>query len=162
MKRIVGTILFGVVTLAGCSSGEVAAPSTATATVTDTVVSTKVATTTARPSTSRVLVTSTATATITEVVSSTAVLTETIQETVQAAAAAPAASAASISNGTYLVGVDIEPGNWRCSSQDVLGWRTTDQSNGLIDVGVNGLAHVPADAFAVELIDCSGEWQKVG
>jgi hypothetical protein len=68
-------------------------------------------------------------------------------------------------DGTYLVGKQIQPGNYQASSPnsgDLCYFEVDDSSGGIIDNGVQeGVMFVPDDAFSVRVADC-GTWTPVG
>jgi hypothetical protein len=89
-----------------------------------------------------------------------------------AVAAAPEATAGGggsgpFDDGTYLINVDIQAGNYRCSdpvggnNQSTTRWITRDSSNNPMDAG-GEIASLPTKAYLVELENCIGEWTKIG
>lgn len=90
----------------------------------------------------------------------------TITQPVTVTAAAPAANADAggpKANGNYLVGPNIAPGTWQCSSgDDTTFWRISDQTAKTIDNGFSTIAIVSAEAYTTDLQRCKGTWTKVG
>ena len=168
------------VLLASCSSQPAALPAktlttTAVATVTapgtrttETVagpfVTTTETVTEARPYTTT-MTTVAAPSTIVKTVNHPVTVVQTVTETAQAAQAAapPASSGSSFPNGTYLVGVDIPAGNYKCSAGDptMVFWRVSDHSGNTINNGFGMVAFVQADAYTTDLTTCDGTWNLV-
>lgn len=132
--------------LAGCG-GQAAAPTTISVTETPTP----------RTVVSSTTIVSTVNVTVTPPPVTVAV---TVTPAVAAANADPAGPKA---NGNYLVGKNIAPGNWQCSSgDDSTFWRISDQSAKTINNGFSTIAAVTEGAFTADLLDCKGTWSKVG
>lgn len=94
----------------------------------------------------------------------------TVTVTAEPAAPAPEAPAANDEasspkdDGTYIVGSEIAPGNWKCSEQKsggLMWWETKDSAGEVNDLGTDGLAHVGGGDFSVWLDDCAVSWTKV-
>lgn len=105
------------------------------------------------------------TSTTTAVETTTAVKTvkKTVEKTVEAELSSESATPAAMSDGTYLIGVDIPPGNYRCSDESNSPYFTIRDKNGEpMDIGFSAIASVPADGFSVQFMDCSGTWQFIG
>ena len=145
-------LAIGVVTACAPSGGEsAAAATTVTATTTAVTLST---------------VTSAATETV-----SAAPVTVTVTESAAPAATnsgAPEAptgggAAGPFTDGLYLIGVDIQAGNYRCTapSSDGSYWRVADQGNNLVDGGFAEIAFVNG-GYSVEFKYCDGQWERIG
>lgn len=90
--------------------------------------------------------------------------TETQSADVPAAAGAePPLAPGSVSNGNYLVGTEIKPGNYHCSAGDASNvfWETDDKANGIIDNGFGLIAFISSDAYSVTLERCDGTWSLI-
>ena len=145
-------LVIGVVTACAPSGGEGGA-----------VATTVTATTTA-------VTRSTVTTAATETVSA-APVTVTVTESAAPAAAnsvAPEAptgggAAGPFTDGQYVIGVDIQAGNYRCTapSSDGSYWRVADQGNNLVDGGFAEIAFVNG-GYSVEFKYCDGEWERIG
>jgi hypothetical protein len=160
--------------LVGCSSTPVAAPVTVTATRLATVTATlteppvvdtpdpvtvvqvelQTETTTATATTTKVAGTTTAVRTTVKVVEKTKTNTVTVQ---------PPPPAGSVQNGNFLVGSQIQAGNFNCTSgdPDSVFWETNDSTGGIVANGFGLIAFVSSDAYAVTLDRCDGIWKKI-
>ena len=71
----------------------------------------------------------------------------------------------SFGDDTYLVGKQIQPGNYQASSPNgssLCYWEVDDSSGGIVDNGLEEcLMLVADDAFSVHVADC-GTWTPVG
>jgi hypothetical protein len=66
-------------------------------------------------------------------------------------------------DGTYLVGTDIAPGNYKCSKPDSLVyWEIKDFDNEIMELDLSAVARVSTDGYTAELGGCLGQWAKVG
>lgn len=65
-------------------------------------------------------------------------------------------------DGTYLVGKQIQPGNYQASSPNngsMCYWEINDSAAGIIQYGTNsGVMYVPDNAFSVRVVNC-GTWR---
>lgn len=167
--------------LAGCGSTPVAAPvtsvvtSVATSAVTATVVqSTTESVTETVPGPTETIAGPNVTVlkTVTKPAPPRVTVTKTdVREVVKTMSATvtaePPAPAGSFSDGTYLVGTQVQPGTYQASNanpgaSDLCYWETTTKAGDIIDNGVNnGVMNVPGDAFAVRVAGC-GTWHSVG
>jgi len=100
---------------------------------------------------------------VTKIQTATETATVTAEATVTAAAPSPAAASGSVPNGSYLVGVDIKPGNYKCAGGDPASvfWRISDHSGKTIDNGFGLIAFITADAYTTDLNRCDGLWSPV-
>lgn len=150
--KAIATMLVAIGLAAGCgSSSEVPNRSLAPGTATNTV---------------------TITATVQK--TTTSVLTATAAPTTVTVTGGPARSASGgggsagpFEDGTYLLGVDIQVGNYRCSTpvggnnQSTTRWITRDSANNPIDAG-GEVASLSASAYLIELENCpNGQWVKI-
>jgi len=83
------------------------------------------------------------------------------------AGAAPAAAgggaAGPFSDGTYLIGSDIQAGNYKCSgATDNSRWIIEDSAGETLDIDFSAVARVPADGYTVQFKECPNQWEKIG
>jgi hypothetical protein len=162
--------------LVGCGSTQVAAPVTSTMTVQRTIsqtvtsletVTTSVITTEA----SMVYITDTTQVTETKLkpvpttVLKTVIKPVTVVQTATTTAP-PAAAAVAFTDGTYIVGTQIQPGTYQANDSNPSGglcyWERTSKDGTIIDNGVNnGVMTVQSSDFSVRVSGC-GSWAAVG
>ena len=66
-------------------------------------------------------------------------------------------------DGTYLVGSEIAPGNYKCSDGDDSTFFSAETKDGdIVENGFTTVAIVPAEAFTIQFSRCAGDWKKVG
>lgn len=66
-------------------------------------------------------------------------------------------------DGSYLVGVEIATGNWKCEKPaDMTFWTVHDKSNDIVDNGFSSVATITDEGFSAEFSRCGGSWVKVG
>ena len=94
----------------------------------------------------------------------TATVTETPAPVTVKATPPGLAADGTFGDGTYLVGNQLQPGNYQASSPNngaYCYWEINDASGGVISYGVDsGVMFIPDDAFSVRVIDC-GTWSSV-
>lgn len=168
MKKIGALGVIAGLVLAGCgSTSGSATPATVTSVASVTVKVTTV---------SSVLSTETETRTQTETATATATKTaikpvpttvvrnvvKTVPKTVAVTVTAEPAGA-SVPNGDYLVGKDIEPGTYQCKDGgENLYWSADDSSGEIIDNDLGSIARFTSAAYTIKLSGCAGDWKRVG
>lgn len=186
MKRTIASITVGLL-LTGCSAGSqpIAAPVTKTvtavatttrlATMTQAVTVAETSTEVSTATTTEIIdqpvtvspeamtVVKTVDRPVTKIQTATETATVTAEATVTAAAPPPAAASGSVPNGSYLVGVDIKPGNYKCAGGDPTSvfWRISDKTGATIQNGFGFIAFISADAYTTDLNRCDGVWSPV-
>lgn len=86
----------------------------------------------------------------------------TVPRTVNVTVTAEPAGA-SVPDGDYIIGTDIQPGTYQCKDPgEVVYWATSDQSGELLDNDLGSIARVTSSAYAVKLDDCSVDWKRAG
>jgi hypothetical protein len=157
-------VLLGLGSAIGASTKKTeaaAAPVVTTATVTAEV------TVTADPVTAAPVTVTNAAAAV-EPVTVTALAPEAVTVTAPApaTAAAPAAGGGSSGpfvDGTYLVGTDIQAGNYKCAgATSDSRWIIEDAAGETLDIDFSAVARVPANGYTVQFKDCPNQWEKVG
>ena len=143
-------LVIGVVTACAPSGGAAAAT---TVTATTTAVARSTVTTAATQTVSAAPVT----VTVTESAAPAAANSEASEAPSGGGAAGP------FTDGLYLIGVDIQAGNYRCTapSSDGSYWRVADQGNNLVDGGFAEIAFVNG-GYSVEFKYCDGQWERIG
>lgn len=154
--RRAGALVAATLTLAGCSA-QAAAPATVTATATKmiptTVVTTLLATVTER---SQVV--------ISHVEETTVVSEVTVTATVTQKVGADGSPAKSVTDGSYLIGSEIEPGSYKCTGNpsEEPYWVVKTKSNEIVENDFSTVASVLDSGYTVQLARCGGDWVKVG
>jgi len=91
--------------------------------------------------------------------------------TAPAAPAAPASAASADPsgpkrNGSYIIGSQIAPGNWQCTTpgSGSLGasWTTYNSSHALMDIDLTSIAAISDSAYSVTFDFCASTWTLVG
>ena len=80
-------------------------------------------------------------------------------------AAIPAGGGAAgpFSDGTYLIGSDIQAGNYKCSgATEDSRWIIEDAAGETMDIDFSAVARVPANGYTVQFKECPNQWEKVG
>ncbi|HEY5784120.1 MAG TPA: hypothetical protein VIT65_05035 [Microlunatus sp.] len=158
---IIGGIAAGILLIGGIAAASKGGSSAATA-----APAAPVTVTVTAPPPAPVTVTAPAPAPVTLPAPPAVTVTVTAEPAAPAPAEAPAANDEASSpkdDGTYIVGSEIAPGNWKCSEEKAGGlmwWETKDEAGEVNDLGTAGLAHVSDDDFSVWLDDCAVSWTK--
>ena len=70
-------------------------------------------------------------------------------------------------DGTYLINVDIQAGNYRCSdpvggnNQSTTNWLVEDSAGNPTGADATPIAHIAAKGYDVQLRNCTGQWEKI-
>jgi hypothetical protein len=111
-------------------------------------------------------VTVTVTATKTAKAPAPVTVTKTAQaEAPPAAAATPAGGGSDgpVPDGTYLIGTDLQAGNYKCSdASETPIWSVKDFNGELTSGDFGSVARVPATGYTIDLLGCNGQWEKIG
>lgn len=147
MRKTITAILIGagMLLLAGC--GSTAAPVAQTVTATATTTATTTSTLTPEPA-----------GTVTEVATTTVPTTVVVTTTLP-----PPAPAVAFSDGTYIVGKDVQPGTYQAAAgaSAECYWVRKKQAGDIIDNGFSTVFTIKASDYLVQTSRC-GNWTKVG
>lgn len=167
MKRVLGGVAALALLLSGCGSSTAPVAQTVTSTASvevPTTVQVTVEKTTENIVTKTVATTLTAITTKLKPIPTTVLKTaiKTAPTTVKVTVTAEPAGA-SVSNGDYLVGKDIEPGTYQCKDGGSnLYWEADDNSGEIIDNDLGSIARFTSDAYTIKLSGCAGDWKRAG
>lgn len=142
MRKTIMTVTAALI-VAGCAS---APPAAQTVTATSVTTTTETATSTLTPEPA-----GTVTETATTTVPTTVIETTTLP---------PPAPAVAFTDGSYIVGKDIEPGTYQATEKDCY-WVRKDQAGEIIDNNFGTVMTVRGSDYLVETNRC-GNWTKVG
>jgi len=145
---------------AGTKKTEAAAPVTTTVTVTQSAAA-PITVTKEAAAVAPVTVTAPAPAALT--VTGPAPPAVTVTAAPPAAAAPGGGETGPFVDGTYLIGTDIQAGNYKCSgATSDSRWIIEDVAGETMDIDFSAVARVPANGYTVQIKACPDQWEKVG